>query len=249
MSNTHGDILTTNPNLAEIGKLIGDPARAAILNALMSGVALPAGELARLAGVTPQTASSHLSKLIDGGLIKLFPSGRHRYFKIASAEVAQTLESLSLIGAPMARTRTLSAHLANTQICQARTCYDHLAGRLGVALTAQWVEMGWLLMGEYDFTVTDRAMKWLSAQHIDATGLLKGRRPAARQCLDWSERKPHVAGVLGAVLADWLLRERWLARVPSSRAVQVTDHGQAGFLREFGLDTRLVLTAISAVTR
>ena len=128
-------------------------------------------------------------------------------------------------------------------------CYDHLAGRLGVALTAQWVEMGWLVTGEYDFTVTDRAIKWLSAQHIDTAGLLMGRRPAARQCLDWSERKPHVAGVFGAVLTDWLLRERWLARIPSSRAVQVTERGQAECLREFGLDTRLVLTATSVVTR
>ena len=249
MSNKHGDAITTSPNLAEFGKLIGDPARAAILNALMSGVALPAGELARLAGVTPQTASSHLSKLINGGLIKLFPSGRHRYFKIASVEVAQILESLSLIGAPTTRTRTLSEHLVNKQICQARTCYDHLAGRLGVVLTARWVEMGWLLTNAYDFTVTDHAVKWLSAQHIDSTGLLKGRRPGARQCLDWSERKPHVAGAFGAMLADWLLRERWLARVPSSRAVRVTERGQVGFLREFGLDTRLVLMTPPAVTR
>ena len=160
MSKIRGDGATAPINLSEIGKLIGDPARATMLSALMSGVALPAGELAKLAGVTPQTASTHLAKLLAGGLVKLFPSGRHRYFKIANAEVAQTLESLSVLAPPVLnRTRTLSGHLADKQLCQARTCYDHLAGRLGVALTEQWVRIDWLRASEYEYTVTDQAVK------------------------------------------------------------------------------------------
>ena len=151
-------------------------------------------------------------------------------------------ESLSVLAPPVLnRTRTLSGHLADKRLCQARTCYDHLAGRLGVALTAQWVKIDWLRAGEYEYTVTDQAVKWLDAHQIGTTDILNGRRPAARMCLDWSERKPHVAGAFGAALTDWLLRERWLVRVPSNRTVRVTERGQAGFLHEFGLDMRLVL--------
>lgn len=229
--------MTNDLDIAAIGKLLGDPARVNMLGALMGGLALPAGELARAAGVTAQTASMHLAKLTAGGLIASIASGRHRYFSLASADIAHVIETLMLL-TPPAQPRTLSARLTDVAMRRARTCYDHLAGALGVALTQRMLALDWLEPGEHEFRVTQRAIDCLQTKAIDTSSLTGNRRCTARRCIDWTERRPHVAGAFGALLADWLLRERWLARMPATRALRITERGLHGFKSEFEIDAR-----------
>lgn len=231
--------MPADPNFAHTAALIGDPTRATILAALLGGKALTASELAHRAGVSPQTASMHLARLLDGGLVRVAAAGRHRYYQLASAQVAQVLETLAGI-APPARVTSLRQSESARAIRFARTCYDHLAGTVGVALTERLVECAILTQSGETYQVTASGMGWLAEHGVDVAHVMHGRRGAARACLDWSERRYHVAGAFGAVLTEWLLTQAWVRRVQNSRALCLTDVGRAGFLREWNLcfDTR-----------
>jgi DNA-binding transcriptional ArsR family regulator len=226
--------MPVDPNFAHTAALIGDPTRAAMLAALLGGKALTASELAHGACVSPQTASMHLARLLDGGLLRVVASGRHRYYQLAGGHVAQVLETLSTI-APPAQVTSLRQSESARAIRFARTCYDHLAGTVGVALTERLVECDILAQFGDAYQVTATGIAWLADHAIDAERVMHHRRVAARACLDWSERRSHVAGAFGAVLADWLLTQGWLGRVPGSRALRLTEAGRTGFAREWNL--------------
>ena len=227
--------MSTYPDLAAVATLIADPARASMLSALLGDIALPAGELARLAKITPQTASTHLSKLVKGNLLSVTALGRHRYFRLRDKSVAQVLESLALLARP-ARTTSLNESLERKAIQRARTCYDHLAGALGVGLTQAFIDKGFIQHHSEAFEVTCSGETWFNSFGIDCLELQQKHRAFARSCLDWSERQPHMAGALGAAVLGRLLGLRWIARVRSSRTVKVTDLGRQQLQNEFGLD-------------
>jgi DNA-binding transcriptional ArsR family regulator len=222
------------PAIAAVAGLIGDPSRAAILTALLGGVARPAGELARRAGISPQTASVHLARLVEGGLIRVRTSGRQRYFSLAGAPVARVLESLALIAPPAAEPGP-QAGFELRRLRRARTCYDHLAGGLGVAVTEALVERGRLDPNADGYEVTPAGETWLNALEVDVEGVRSGRRAFARACLDWSERRPHLAGALGAALTARFFEVGWIARLDGTRAVVATAVGRRALRRELGV--------------
>lgn len=223
----------SEPDLAHVAGMIGEPARAAMLAALLGGESLPAGELARRAGVAPSTASEHLARLVEHGLVTRRRSGRHRYYALAGGEVAAALESLARISPPaVAATRSESAEKRALRF--ARTCYDHLAGRLGVLLTDTLLEHG--LISAQGFEVTARGEEWLAGLDIDIDALRRGRRALARPCLDWTERRDHLAGAVGAAIAATLLERRWLVRMEGTRAVRLTLRGREGLYRTLALE-------------
>ena len=219
--------------IAQIGALIGDPGRANMLSALFDGRALTAGELARIAGVTPATASGHLSKLVQGRLVSVEAQGRHRYFRLASAEVAHMLETLSVAVAeapspPRATPRVPSA------LREARTCYDHLAGRLGVAIADGLVERGAVVLDDETARVTDAGRSLFDRLGIGLAAAPGSRRPVCRACLDWSERKPHLAGLVGAGVLDRALSLGWVTRTPEPRMIAITPTGRIRFAEDLG---------------
>ena len=216
-------------DLATVGAAIGEPARALMLNALLGGRALPATELAQVAHVAPSTASAHLAKLTEAGLVTVEPHGRHRYHRLAGEDVAHALEVLATIAPPMKTTTLRAATLAGAER-HARSCYDHLAGELGVAVTDRFIELGALEPG---------SLALRDARPLEAIGVhdaqRTGRRPMTRACLDWTERRPHVAGQVGAAILTALLDLRWLKRAPAGRAVQLTASGKDGLYSSLGL--------------
>jgi DNA-binding transcriptional ArsR family regulator len=223
------------PAIATVAGLIGDPSRAAMLTALLGGVALPAGELARCARITPQTASGHLAKLVEGGLIRVRMSGRHRYYSLAGVPVGRALESLALV-AP-APEEGEGAGFEIRRLRRARTCYDHLAGALGVAVTDALVERGRLDPYADGYEVTGAGERWLRNLDIDLERLRHGRRAFARACIDWSERRPHLGGALGAALATRFLEAGWVVRLQGTRAVAASAEGRRMLRRELGVHT------------
>jgi DNA-binding transcriptional ArsR family regulator len=217
--------------ISSLGSLLADPGRSAILLALLEGRALPAGELARAAAVSAQSASAHLAKLSRGGLITMQRDGRCRYYKLAGPRVANALEALGAISTvrPMAE---YTAAKADQSMLLARSCYDHLAGRVGVALTEMMQKQRIIVTeGERDYRVTTRGAAWLSELGIEMESLNKSKRNVARRCLDWTERRPHVAGALGAALMQHFLAEGWLARMRESRALRVTQKGRQSLIQ------------------
>jgi DNA-binding transcriptional ArsR family regulator len=216
-------------DLAVVGAAIGEPARALMLNALLGGRALPASELARIGGVAPSTASAHLAKLAEAGLIAVEANGRHRYHRLASDDVAHALEVLAMIAPPLEVKSLRAANRAGAERV-ARSCYDHLAGQLGVAVTDRLVELGAL---ERD-SLALRDPRPLATLGIDAEQL-RGRRPLTRACLDWTERRPHVAGQVGAAVLGALFERRWVKRAPSGRALTVTAAGEEGLRAALGI--------------
>lgn len=228
-------VLNAQPNLSATAFLIADAARAAMLMVLADGRALPAGELAYAAGVTPQTASSHLTKLLDGGLLAVEKQGRHRYYRLAGPQVALALESLASIGTPRTIRRRSRGRDAE-KLRFARCCYDHLAGQVGVAITQALLARGFL-SAEPDkrFAVTDQGAAWFEAFGLDLDATRPGRHGVARQCLDWTERQHHLAGPLGVALLDLLCTKGWLTRSRTSRSVQVTPAGWAGLREQLGM--------------
>ncbi|MFH9422965.1 ArsR/SmtB family transcription factor [Streptomyces sp. NPDC017529] len=223
--------------LARLAGLLADRTRAAFCLALLDGRAWTAGELAAYAGVAPSSASEHLTRLTEGGLLVERRQGRHRYVQLASPRVAELLEGLTAhLDPPAERPRGLRAVNASAALARGRTCYDHLAGRLGVAVTDAMTERG-LIDQAGGFALTAAGAGWFAeALGVDAAGLGTGRRPTARGCLDWTERRQHLAGTAGARLCAGLLERAWVRRVGSGRAVRLTTAG-AGALRELlGLD-------------
>lgn len=224
-----------NPNLSATAFLIADPARAAMLMSLADGRARPAGELAYAAGVTPQTASSHLTRLLDGGLVTVEKQGRHRYYRLTNPQVALALESLaSISGTRTVRQKPISRDAEKLRF--ARCCYDHLAGKVGVGITQALIERGFLSLGankRFDVTATGRA--WFRALGVDVDASKPGRYGIARQCLDWTERQHHLAGPLGVAVLECLCGKGWLRRSETSRSVQVTPQGWAGLHEHLGL--------------
>ena len=221
--------------LARLAGLIADETRAACLLALLDGRAWTAGELARRAGVAASTLSEHLSKLVAGGLLAEERQGRHRYVRLADARVAQLVEDLAAQVSPSAvvRPRNLRESSAGSAMARGRTCYDHLAGRLGIAVTDALTVRG-LLVQDTGFALTDAGVRWFDAAGIplDRTG----RRPLARACLDWTERRPHLAGVAGAALCRHALDAGWCVRIGSERAVKVTATGERALSELLGID-------------
>jgi DNA-binding transcriptional ArsR family regulator len=240
----HGDA-----DIAVVGALVADPARCRILLALDDGRALPASRLASEAGVSAATASSHLGKLTRAGLLVVEAHGRNRYYRLAGPAVGQLIETLQQL-APRATVRSLRQDTRASALRAARTCYDHLAGRLGVALMASLLEAGHLAGGDgtfdpattrqdqrtgyghdVDYTLTDSGRRFLTEFGVD----LQARRRTIRYCIDWSEQRHHLAGALGRGMLDCLTERGWIRRAPGSRAVQITDAGHAGLAETFSL--------------
>jgi DNA-binding transcriptional ArsR family regulator len=224
------------PGFSSTAFLIADPARAIMLTALLDGRALPAGELAFTAGITAQTASSHLAKLLDGGLLLVETEGRHRYFRLAGSHVAQALEHLGAIRpASTIRRKALTPEARRLRFC--RCCYDHLAGQVGVATTDAMVERGYLVAApEKQYAVTAAGNAWFATLGLDVDAIRPTRRGLARQCLDWTERSHHLAGPLGVQLMTTLCRLGWLRRDKKTRAVGVTPRGWTEFKRQLGVE-------------
>jgi DNA-binding transcriptional ArsR family regulator len=220
-------------DIPRIAELIGVRARAEMLSALHQGRPLPAGELARRAGIAASTASAHLARLVAAGLVSVDRRGRHRFYALASAEVAGAWEALSLI-APLHPARSLRAAATGRALAEARTCYDHLAGRLGVAVTDALLAAGALVEQDGAF-VLGRTTDALSTLGVDVTAD-RGRRPLVLRCLDWSERRPHLAGSLGAAIAGQAFARGWIERLPASRAVRLTAPGRAFLAEALGVD-------------
>jgi DNA-binding transcriptional ArsR family regulator len=209
--------------------------RATMLLALLAGRPLTAGELARDAGISPSLASSHLSKLLDGGLVTVTQSGRQRHYQLAGPRVAEVIESMLTI-APGRDVTTLREATRGEALRGARTCYDHLAGALGVAMTDGLERRRVIECRDGAYLLTEEGERRLEEVGIEVARLRRERRAFARPCLDWTERRPHLAGALGAALAEHALAQRWVRRVPGTRALRVTELGRRGFLEEFGLN-------------
>jgi DNA-binding transcriptional ArsR family regulator len=226
--------MTADVRIAEIAALVGDPARANILAALMGGRALTAGELVQAAGVSPQTTSGHLGKLAEGRLIACVKQGRHRYYRIATPRVAEMLEGIMAVVAD-APPRHRPPSKLDDAMRTARTCYDHFAGKLGVGITDALCTRGHVMLGEDGGEVTERGMTFFQELGIDIAGVRQRRRIFCRPCLDWTERRPHLGGSVGAALAQRCFDLNWLERVKGSRALMVTPRGRRGLSEIFEL--------------
>nr|WP_184254968.1 helix-turn-helix transcriptional regulator [Rhodopseudomonas rhenobacensis] len=226
---------------AEIAALSGDPARASMLHALLDGRALTATELAKAAGVTAQTASGHLGRLTAAGLLSVEKQGRHRYHRLASASVARMLESIMAVAAELQPDRArLSVGPKDAALRRARTCYDHLAGRLGVGLADAMIAQGHVELTNDAGILTDPGIAFLRDIGVDVAPIMARRtsrsgRVLCRPCLDWSERRPHLAGALGAALCAHCFDQGWTRRLVGTRAVVVTPKGERAFRSSFGV--------------
>ncbi|WP_439677302.1 ArsR/SmtB family transcription factor [Embleya sp. MST-111070] len=222
------------PRLAALAALLADETRAAVCLALLDRRAWTAGELARHCGVAPSTISEHLSRLVEGGLLVGERQGRHRYVRLADAGVARLVEDLAAYTTPATPrpAASLRAHSAGAALARGRTCYDHLAGRLGVAITDALTARG-LLRQDAGFAITDAGLAWLTELGADLT--TSGKRPLARPCLDWTERRHHLAGTAGAELCRLFLSRGWTERVGTGRAVRATEAGRTELGRMLGI--------------
>ena len=224
--------MIADADIAAPASLMGDATRATFLMALSEGQSLPASELARRARVTPSTASIQLAKLVEGGFLKVKRNGRHRYYGLADANIAAAIESLAVI-APRRPASSLKQARIGSDSQAARTCYDHLAGVLGVTLFES-LQRQRLLTAE--LAPTRRGAKRFGELGIDVVELARRRRPFAKRCLDWTERRHHLAGSLGAALAARCFELGWIERLPASRAVRVTEEGRDDLAREFAIE-------------
>jgi DNA-binding transcriptional ArsR family regulator len=224
--------MSVSTSISEVGALVGDRARAEMLSVLMSGRAMTAKELAYAAKVTPQTTSEHLSKLVKAGILTVTTQGRFRYFRVGSSTVSQMLESIMTVALsnskrmPVFRDRTLA---------RARMCYDHLAGEISVAIADSLIRNGYLILGPEGGEVTETGEVFLAKLGIDVAESRRRRRAFCRPCLDWSERRFHIAGSIGASLAQFCFRMKWVKRIEDSRALLITPEGVQGLRESFGV--------------
>jgi DNA-binding transcriptional ArsR family regulator len=240
-------------DIAVPAELLGNPARARVMLALVDGRALPASVLASEAGVAASTASEHLARLTDAGMLEVRSQGRHRYYRIASPQVVAAIEALAQI-APQAPVRSLRQHTRAHAMREGRLCYDHLAGRLGVALMAALIERGAITGGDgahhpesaradrlsapghdLDYALTGRGTQLLRTLGVDVPALRGGRRPLVRYCVDWTEQRHHLAGALGAAIAGRLFELGWVQRRSPVRAVTLTARGAEELSRHLGM--------------
>jgi DNA-binding transcriptional ArsR family regulator len=226
--------MNTQPDIASIASLIGEPARATILLSLLGGVSLPASELAFRCQLTQQTISSHLAKLVAGGLLRVEHSGRHRYFRLAGPEVGRAIETLQAI-APRPPVRSLRQSEETKALCDARTCYDHLAGKLGVSITQSLLQHGYIKEAERHYLLTPAGEQWCTHMGIDWLQASTRKRILAGSCLDWSERHYHLSGALGASIAAQLFSLGWIVRSTNTRTIRLTESGRAGLSHELGI--------------
>jgi len=223
------------PILAEIAALLGDPARATLVSALLDGRALTASELARAARITPQTASSHLAKLTEATLLSMVRSGRRRFFRIASPAVVDMIDGIAAVALerrprypPLSReARALSA---------ARICYDHLAGRLSVELTDTLLAREYVVLNDEAAEITTAGIRFLTEFGVALSAPRSARRHFCRLCLDWTERRPHIAGAVGVAMTRRYFDLGWMERMKRGHAVVVTPSGRRGFQETFGID-------------
>jgi len=214
-----------DPDVTSLAAVLADSSRNAMLDVLLDGKAHPIGALARRSGVTAATASSHLRRMLSARLVVVTSVGRERHVRLASPDVAEVLERLAVLAAPQ-RSRT-------SELRFARTCYDHLAGALGVAVRVALVDRGWLHATGDSFEPAPALFTWLAARGHPVA--IAGRRPLSRSCLDWSERVPHVAGRIGAAIANVFLDAAWVTRVRGTRALRLTARGRDAITKELGV--------------
>ena len=229
--------MKTGPDIALLGSLIGDPARANMLTALMDGRALTASELAQEAGITPQTASSHLAKLESGGLLTPEKQGRHRYFRISGEEVAAALEALMGLAAYAGHQRVRTGP-KDPAMREARVCYDHLAGDRGVQMFDHLTRRGLISFDDAELALTPKGERFTEELGIDVAGIRTTRRPLCKACLDWSVRRNHLAGSLGAALLTRFYDLKWARREADSRIVSFSRRGSEKFDALFGAPRR-----------
>lgn len=219
------------PNIARIGALIGNPVRAQFISTLMDGSERSASELAAGVRATPQAASAHLASLVAGGLLSVRPQGRHRYYRLRSEQVAAAIEVLSLTATDASRPLAVSQAVRS-----ARRCYDHVAGRLGVTICDFAVARRYVVAGGDSVTLTQAGGRWLASLELEPPAGL--RRPLVRFCQDWTERRAHLAGWLGAALCRWLEEQDVIRRLSGSRALTVTPTGRVVLARLFGVESK-----------
>jgi DNA-binding transcriptional ArsR family regulator len=227
--------MNANPNVAKVAILVSEASRAAILTVLLDGRLHPASELAYMARIKPQTASFHLSKMVDANIVTVEKQGRHRYYGILNSEVAQVLETLLSLASPI-EIKSLKQASEDKAMRFARTCYDHLAGNLGVQLTDSLIKADVIYEEKNAFVVTDKGEEFFKAFHIDLEIVKKKRRSFSHKCLDWSERRYHLAGALGNALLERLFELKWVQRIPDTRAIKITSKGKNGFKDIFSID-------------
>ena len=224
-------------NVATPAALIADPARAAMLMALFDGRAQPASTLAYIAGISPQAASNHLAKLLDGGMVSVESEGRHRYYRLAKPEIAAALEALACVASPI---RTLEPPLSREakRLRDARSCYDHLAGRLGVAITEALLDRGFLEADDDSkrIAVSPAGKAWFAELGVNIDDIKPGKHGIARRCLDWTERRHHLAGPVGARLLEKLLELGWLRRKGVGRNLEITEGGRYELKDRLGIE-------------
>jgi len=233
-SNLHIESMSSAPQMAEVAALVGDPARANILCALLDGRALTATELAFAAGVSPQTTSGHLGKLLSARLLLLVKQGRHRHYRLAGSHVGQMLESImnvALAGPPRFQPRSK----LDEKLRHARTCYDHIAGLLGVGLAERLTKREFVILGDEAGEVTPAGADFLSKLGVDLSSARAKRRVFCRPCVDWTERRPHIGGAVGAALANRCFELKWIERVRDSRALTITPTGRRALMDAFAL--------------
>lgn len=229
--------MPTNNHIAEIGALIGDPSRTGILLALMDGRALSAGELAWTVGITAPTASGHLARLTEAGLLAVESQGRHRYFRLASPKVAELLESvMAMVAVRDDSRRPVRTGPSDSALRLARSCYDHLAGSVAVAVADGMVERGLLQFSEDGGSLSEEGAAFLARLGIPIAGRSSEGRRYCRACLDWSVRRPHIAGRVGSGMLTHFLDTGWMRRQSDSRAIAVTPLGERELAKHFGVD-------------
>lgn len=219
--------------IAELGALLSDPSRVEILTHLLDGTRHSAGALALAAGLSPQAASAHLTKLTRGGLLQMTREGRTRLFELSRPEIGHMLEALGAATQAKPQGNGRSSHDA---VRLARTCYDHLAGQVAILLTRAWIERGVLRGPGVALELTPAGERWFAGYDIDTFALRCQRRTFLRGCLDWTERQPHVGGALGAAWLHHCLASGWVSRTKSSRAVTVSARGREAFRKFLGFD-------------